>query len=80
MSDAIHIEHLRNLMPQISFDENREALKAAIVALAARDAVAELIEAVKAIKAARGGTMALGAQDARTIRLWAALARVGGDA
>jgi len=46
----------------------------------ARAAVAELIEAVADIRATRGGTMALGVQDARTVRLWAALARVKGGA
>ena len=44
----------------------------------ARAAIAELIEAVGAFKGKRGAFMALGAQDARTIRLWAALARVRG--
>lgn len=42
--------------------------------------LAELIEAVEAFKGKRGAFMALGAQDARTVRLWAALdlARIGG--
>jgi hypothetical protein len=38
--------------------------------------VAELVEAISAFKGKRGAFMALGAQDARTVRLWSALARV----
>lgn len=42
----------------------------------ARDAVlTELVEAISAFKGKRGAFMALGAQDARTIRLWSALAK-----
>lgn len=47
---------------------------------AARDAVAELIESIGAFRGKRGAFMALGAKDDRTVRLWAALARVGGAA
>jgi hypothetical protein len=46
----------------------------------ARDTFAELIEAVEATRATRGGIMGLGAQDARTVRLWNALARARGAA
>ncbi|HBS63190.1 MAG TPA: hypothetical protein DEB32_10835 [Stenotrophomonas sp.] len=46
----------------------------------ARAAVAELIEAVEATRATRGGIMGLGAQDARTVRLWNAVARAKGGA
>ncbi len=46
----------------------------------ARAAVAELVAAATAIKAKRGGTMGLGATDARTARLLAALSKFGGAA
>jgi len=45
-----------------------------------RAAVAELVEAVEATRAARGGIMSLCASDARVVRLWSALARVRGEA
>lgn len=47
---------------------------------AVRAAVAELVEAVEATRAARGGIMSLCASDARVVRLWSALARVRGEA
>lgn len=43
-------------------------------------AIAELIEAIEATRATRGGIMALAASDARVTRLWAVLARVKGGA
>lgn len=45
-----------------------------------RAAVAELVEAVEATRAARGGIMSLCASDASVVRLWSALARVRGAA
>jgi hypothetical protein len=44
----------------------------------ARAAIAELIEAASALRGKRGAIMALGSQDARTVRFLAAIANVGG--
>jgi len=44
----------------------------------ADDDVQELVDAIKAFRSVRGSFMALGKQDKRTVRLWEALARVGG--
>jgi len=72
----MNTEEVMKLAAAVALSAGYEATHDALVE--ARNAVAELVAAAGAIKAKRGGTMALGATDARTVRLESALARFGG--
>lgn len=82
--DLSHVDATAGVLEVLEKHHHRAAFgprpKEADELAEARAAVAELIEAVHAIRATRGGTMALGAADPRTVRLWDALARVQGGA
>jgi di/tripeptidase len=64
----------RNSWRRVAEQFHGEKQAAESRATTAEALVAELAEAAQAIRASRGGTMALSATDTRTVRLWAALA------